>query len=245
MEKKRIKDELSTVSDLQKKDSERTYIPDMVTAFKLSSRPIKIIITSYFSLFARANLFKMSKILKCTIYQFPDSYLKHAKMIQMLRYFAKKESLYYIPETCEPLEFKRIPTDSIIKLNKLRMGLTENMENSEKALGVIKIVENEDSIEFQKWKIHLNVIDLEKGETLTSEELFKSFEADGAHIRRMVEGAYYGARGVFYKFKKLYDDIDTLDLILDEKLFCLSLIDTRYPTYEHPVKITFRLEKTT
>jgi len=240
----------TTESDLGPKSTEVSkYIPDPATGFKLAARSVKIIIMSYINLYAKESLFNTAKKMGCTIFKLPDSYLKHAKLAlafgALSKNLVKKDSLYYIPslEETEPMEFKRIPTDSILKLNKLRTDITNNIRDEVQGAGTIETIEDEQSIEFQKWQINLVIVDTTQGQIVTPVESLRDFGADRAHIKRMVEGAYNGARGVFYNFRGRYAGLETIDLILDAEEFCLLLVDSQFPEYKHTMKISFRLEK--
>jgi hypothetical protein len=230
---------------------DNAYIPNPETGFKLANRCVKYLITEYLQLFQLDDLPNLTPKLGCTVFKIPNDYVKRARIVSEFRAlparFAKKDSLYYVPDDdeTEPIEFKRMPIDTVKKLQALRKEIMEDINNAVPGAAAIeKLGEVPDNnIGYQRWNIHLHTVDLDSEPVPDITAELAPFDGDRAHIRKMIEGAYNGARGVFYHYRARFAmDLETLDLVIDHEKFCLSLRDSRFPKFEFPLKIYFSLE---
>lgn len=226
-------------------EKDKAYIPTAEIGFKLADKVVKTILISYLKMFKYENIISLAPVLGCSIYKIPDTYINHSKLIHTFQAlpasFAKENSLYNIPNTSEPVEFKRIPLDTVNQLQRMRAEIIKGVRDDMQEAAAMKF-ENE-SIEFQKWNIYLKTIDTKTENIPDYNECFKQFDNDKEHIKKMVEGAYHGACGVFFSYRRKNEDLESINLILNKDNFCLCLVDTKFPKFEYPIKIYFDLER--
>jgi hypothetical protein len=220
-----------------------TYIPDPATGYGLAEKAVKTVIVSYIRCFVKENLFQMSKKLGVSIFGIPDNYLAHARSAEIFYNLPakciKKESLYYIPNTETPLEFKRIPEEQAIRLTKIRSEVLENIDNA-----TTELFENMDEEPIvEKWSVFLKTINVENGESPAPESSLDRFGNEKKEIVRLIQGAYNGAIGVFCGYKASNPVFETWDLKYDKDNFCLRLEDSRFPGYILPIQISFSVER--
>jgi len=197
------------------------YIPHPELGYKIAEKAVKQLIHSYLRLFNKQELLDTSRKLGIAYYRIPAIYVKQGQLLSdfvvLPKEFAKKDSLYYVPETSTPGEFKKIP----------RIDKTGNIGEP-----------------YEEWEIYLEITD-SISDLSEREKFLSTFKHSRDELKNIICGIYNGARGVFYAMRKMYlSELNTLELDLIDKPdsgLYLQLRDSAFPNYSHPIKICFRL----
>jgi hypothetical protein len=221
----------------------RDFILHPNDGYALCERPVKLLLNGYLLLFSQTNISATATLLGCTVYRIPDAYYRQGNLIKAFdslpAIVTKTSSLYRIPETSKPLEFKRMPLATIRDMQKLRKDILEGIDSGNEEVVRIAEVPDPQKIEFQQWQIYLEIYD--EGQ-LPAPESLDIFENDKHHIRLMIEGAFLSAQAVFANYRAQCGGLDQIKLEFDKEKLCLYLIDDFFH-YTYGPKISFRLEK--
>jgi len=203
------------------------YIPNPELGFKIAEKPVKLLIHSYLKMFAKDKILATTKKIGLGVayFRIPPEYISREEVLRnfcnLPKEFAKRNSLYFIPDEVSCGEFKKIPR-------------------------VRKKTEKQEKEEYEEWEIFLEAIDTTQPdpEWKKNQVSLDHFGNSKGELTQIIGGTYNAARGVFYSIKASHmEELETVDLEINDKDFYVELKDSRFPKYVHTTKIYFRLNK--
>lgn len=223
--------------------------PQVETAFKIAERSVKQLLHSYFKLFENAKT--ASGIVKAAAFRIPTKYISTCshltKMSMMPSSFIKKGTIYYVPEDSTPFTFEWIPKSLIDEQQNIIKEFKESVNIFESTLSQLnqpnqnQSNQNQCKRDKEMWNVTLNIIDKPLKDISTAN--LSNFDGNTGQVIKAIKNALSTAVLVFVFYIKEEPDFKTLSLNLDETKLVLSLKDSRYEEYEHPIKISYTLSK--